>query len=251
MFVTAADFANVPYKLPGITAVGASTAFAGFVANAEDEWLRKLVGNLFYDALIAGTNALPATWTSTTVYAINDLSVYGSKVWKALVAGTLPAPSEGMNWTANPNPSVDRWLVLRDGENYQVASIPSCPTFRWVGLEKMETPLIFSLWLKASTRSNTGQGVVVSESENSELVNPGVEIAQAWNKYYKITVGNSLSGYYGRVQRCFSLINTFYGYLVAKAADFDDVITDGSYDSFLSYIQNQYQSPGRMNIFDI
>lgn len=239
MFVTAADFGNIPYSLPGLDKPGASDAFAQFIVDSEDEWLRKLVGNLFYDAMIAGVDALPVTWSGVTSYHLNDLVVYASKVWKSLSDPNLNhVPVEGANWTANPNPLIDRWLKLRDGENYQIATINQCPTFQWAGMAKMVQPLIFSLWVKTTTRANSGQGIVVASNENSELVSPGYEIVKAWNRYYKIAVGNGMA-------------NSFYGYLTARATVFDDVVIDGSYENFLTYLQNQYRSPGRMNEFDI
>jgi len=247
MFITAADFGDIPYNLPGITKAGAVDTFTQFITDMEDEWLRKLVGNLFYDAMVAGVGALPATWTATKVYVINDLAVYQSKVWKALAAGVLPAPIVGVNWALNPDPLVDRWLLLRDGKSYKIASIPSCPTFNWVGMRRMIQPLIYSLWLRITTRSNTGQGIVVSANENSELVSPGYEIVKAWRIYTRVA---SKAFGFSRLQ-ILSVENSFYGYLVANATNFNDVVTDGSYIDFLTYIQNQFNSPGRMNEFDI
>lgn len=251
MFVTADDFGDVPYAIPGLSKPGISETFASFIDDEEDEQLRKLVGVLFYDALKAAIEALPDDWAVTITFAINDTTIYNSQVWKALVA--IPAaptntpPVAGVSWSLVVDPLVDRWIKLRDGENYQIGSITKCPTFRWGGMGEMVRPMIYSLWLGFNARSNTGQGVVVSANENSELVSSAYEIAKAWRKYYKLA---------GKKYRYFgcnviAVENTFYGYIVAVAANFNDVITDNSYDTFLQYIQNQFRSPGTMNEFDI
>lgn len=254
MFVDADDFAVLPYLLPGLTGEGAVNTFPLFVAEQEEVELRKLVGNLFYSAMAAAMNALPADWNGTTTAYLTGATVISAKqVWEALQdipadAGNV-APVAGPLWSVVVNPSVDRWVLLRDGADYQ---IETQPTYNWVGMTKLVKPMIFSLWLKNNTRSVTTQGVVVASMENSELVLPA-EISKMWNIYKQIAVGIGTNGrqWFGVTWRNYSVVNTFYGYLTAVAADFDDIITDDSYDSFIDYIQQQFCSPGRMNDFDI
>lgn len=247
MFVTVNNFANVPYKLPGLTG-GTLAAFNQFIADQESEQLRKLVGNLFYDAMVTGIGGLPNDWDDTNKYMTNDQSIYNGAVWKSTIDDNLGNTPGVIGWVLNPNPLVDRWIPLRDGSNYQIATITNCPTFRWAGMDKLVTPMIYSLWLPVSIRSNSGQGIVISANENSVLVNPEYEISKSWRSYY-ITAGKTLH-YFNRKQ--VDIQNSLYGYLVAVAANFNDIVTDASYPDFLTYIQNQFSSPDYgPNAFDL
>lgn len=250
MFVEAEDFSVLPYLLPGLTGEGAVNTFPTFVSEQEEVELRKLFGNLFYSAMVAAINALPDDWNGVEEsYLIGATVVSDKAVWIALVdiaadAGNV-APVAGPLWAVVVNPLIDRWILLRDGDDYQINSLP---TYNWVGMKKLVKPMIFSLWLKTNIRSVTNSGVSVSVGENAEAVTP-IEISKMWNAYKQTAVGlgrNWTGGW-----RNYSYVNTLYGYFIAVASDFDDIITDGSFSTFLQYIQSEFQSPGSMNDFDI
>lgn len=241
MFVVASDFASLEFQLPGLTGEGAINTFPDFVTKQEEKELRKLLGNLFYDALADGINDLPAAWVQKITpngYAINATVLYQSAVWKSLTADNIAVVVEGINWTKVVNLTVDRWIALNEGAEYKISG--DRRTFKWVGMTQMVVPMIYSLWLRFSARQTTTQGVVTSTKENSSVVSSAEEIARGWNEYHKLSTWN-----------CRSHEDTLYGYLISNSADFDDLITDGSYDDFNAYLLNEFSSPGRLNIFDI
>jgi len=90
-----------------------------------------------------------------------------------------------------------KWLDLRDGVRYQYLT----NTYEWVGLNKMLTPFIFSMWLRDNYDNYSNSGVSISNNENSNVVSPDLRIVQAWNKFYS---------YLGRCDRN---VNTLHGFL--------------------------------------
>lgn len=241
MFVVAGDFNQVPYNLPDVEE---SNSFADFVSEQEEQYLRPLFGNLFYDALVSALNAMPATWVQPVDpahgYDTDSLVVFGNSIWKSLIDDNDNPVVEGIDWTVEDEDN--RWLVFKSGANYSAQG----RAFIWKGMKAMVKPLIYSLWSNDSASIQTSLAVIIPTTENSEVVSPGTMTTKAWNTWHDIAVGVN-NNEFAR-----SETDSCYGYLVSVAASFNDLVTGYSaYDNFAAYLHREYKSPGRVNVFDI
>lgn len=80
---------------------------------------------------------------------------------------------------------------------------------RWVGMEKMLTPYIYSENLRDQVVSLSGVGLVVANSENSTVVSPATKMCDAYNAFVRLC-GDSCKRK-----------NTMYGFLHDN--DFEDI----------------------------
>lgn len=245
MFVVATDFDVAPFSLPGLNKVG--NTFSLFVTDQEEEKLRLLLGNLFFEAFKAGIEALPAAWVNNNApgYAIDAVVYRSNHVWKSLQAANInhdPAdPDESAWWQVVVNPLVDRWISLRSGSDY----LYNGDQQQWVGMIKLVKPLIYSLWIADGANSVMQSGVSIPKLENSQLVSPADRICDAWNKYRLIACGRQV--YHWSRSQC----NSLYGYLNSVASDFDDLVEDTDDEDFASYLLRTFTSPQRMNSFGL
>jgi len=235
MFLDAQDFDLLPYSIPNLDS---SNTFNVFVDKTEKDFLKKILGVLFFDSLVEGVEALPNEWDAEAEYEIGNEVVYGNDIFESLINDNLGnLPVEGVNWTQLP---VNKWLLLTNGGNYT----HNGRIYNFSGMVEMLKPLIFSLWMETNTDTLTGVGLVVSNTENSNRAYPGVFISRAWNDFHFKCYGDVND--YGA-----SVANTFYGYLVANAESFDVDIDTDIYDNFASYLSIEFKNVGRKNIFDL
>lgn len=251
MFVTAADFNLQPYNFPNLDKV--PTNFAAFIAQEEERNLRELMGNILYDEFVKQVPLLPSSWVSnnTPGYAINDLVVYGSDIYKSLVVdnlGVIP-DSDGTKWELQ---LANRWLKLMVGDNYLWDTVKQ----KWYGMKELVKPLIYALWLRDQINDNvSAAGVVQAETENSKVVGSGIRFGRAFNRYSELAVGMLPSrvisnlGYWNRSESY--LKNSLFGYLWENSTDFDDLVTDTpAYQTFQNYLSSEFQNPGKVDLFD-
>lgn len=230
MFVTSSNFDILPYSLPNLDKV----SFSDYVDQVEEEALLKLLGRQLYDAFIAG---LPAnTFDATVATVIGTQYAYGNDVWEALTVQTGTAPVAGINWTLVEEDN--KWLELKNGAEYEYVS----KTWKWIGMAKLLTPFVYSRWVKDNVDSFSGNGVVVPNNENSQIISPIHRISRAHNDYAeKVGVIRGFASAYQlgsyRWNQCFSYEDTLVGFLTAKG--------EGVYDGWT------FESPGLMNIANI
>jgi hypothetical protein len=219
MFVLSSDFDVPPFSLPDL---GSNNSFGDYVDNAEEDILKRLLGKTFYSEFIAALAALPdEEWSSTTTYGNGDTVVDGNDVWTSLQAANLNHPLvEGAWWTLTEQDN--KWLKLKNGADYTYED----DTYEWVGMNKMLIPYIYAMWTKDTYDTHTGNGIVVPDTENGGVINPGRRICAAYNKFSDF------------VGHCYNELNTLYGYLKANDTDFP-----GVYEVF--------KPVGRMNTFDL
>lgn len=201
----------------------------------------KLFGYEFWTAFKDGLNALPSAWAVATAYGIGAEVVYGNDIWQSLVnPNTGNVPVAGMNWAlveAN-----NRWLLLKNGAAYTYRDI----NYKWVGMEKLCKPMIYSLWLRDGVDNVvTGAGNVKANAENATVVSPNLRIVNAWNQYDNLAVGP-----WATVPYRIAWIDSLFGYLLANSTTFDDV-APAAYVDFLAYLNNGFRAPGRQNVFDL
>jgi hypothetical protein len=230
-FVVPSDFNIVPYNIPNLSAE--LDTFLPFVIREEKKELRKILGNMLYDAFMEGLEELPDEWEATNDpgYNLDDLVVYQSDIWKSLQNTNLNnIPEEGAFWTLQPK---DRWLELRDGADY----LYKTKTFRWPGFTGdggAFVPFIHSKWIADTALNNTGNGRTDSNLENSIKISPARIIAKHYNEYSRL-VGN----------RC-ELMDTLYGYLYNSTDKYLDVVVS-EYTTIQEYLRCMFQDPERKN----
>ena len=168
---------------------------------------------------------------------INSFNAYvvreEEKILKSLFGVTLyNSFIEGLD-TDYPD---EVWLKLRDGDTYIIDG----KTYEWVGLNKTLVPFIFAMWTRDNYHRQSGVGTVKGKAENAKVVNPGREIAIAYNEF---------SHYVGN---CHDRKNTLYGYLsvMGGLGTFDGTFDD-SFDTFDQYFDFVFKDPGRMNTMNI
>lgn len=236
MFVIAGDFDLQPYNLPNLDQVESN--FQSFIDEREEYELSKAFGVTLWEALKAGMNALPADWAAETAFVIGNLTVYGNKIYKALVDNTNIVPtSDPVTWEEQPD---DRWLLLREGGTYKLENDNT--TFKWIGMKQLVKPMIYSLWLRYDVDNQvTGIGNVKGKAENSTVVSPNVRICDAWNAY----AYNVLNA------TCWirPTLGDLYGYLVANESAFLSDVPD--YTSMEEYLFEQTITPKRQNPFGL
>lgn len=247
MFVTAEDFDLQPYNIPNLDKV--EDNFASFIDREEEKRLRKLFGNMFYDAFVAGLAALPPQWEQTITpdgYDLNDLVVNGSNIYKSLTADNVALTSDVASWEVQ---AANRWLLLREGGAYLYYNRPQ----KWYGMKRLVTPLIYAMWVRYDVHRLTGMGVVASmKSENANTVGVAQTIVQAYNEYSDFAVGDCyVSDFLFPVRRLWpELENSLFGYLYINSADFDDVVAS-AFSDFKSYLIYSFIHPGKMNAFGL
>jgi hypothetical protein len=232
MFVATQDFDQLPFNLSGLSDLSAGV-FDSFVSYNEEEKLRDLLGGLFYDALVAGFNELPALYQSGT-YPIDELVIYvadnKADIYKSLENSNTSLPTDATKWEKQP---LNRWARLVYGDTY----LYDDRLKKWYGMNRMVVPLIYSLWTKYTFDNQTGSGIVVAAKENATVISPNRRIIRGWNKFAE------LAGSHCEVQ------NTLYGFLYYSEYFNDDVAA--SYHDMSSYLSYEFCSPGYMNNFGL
>ena len=237
--IVASDFDVVPFALPNLDK--APNSFANFVDANIEEQLRKVLGDFFYDAFINGLALLPA-WVqkvSPAGYAIGAQVSIGNDVWESLTADNVALIVEGINW--HKVEINNRWLVLKNGADYTYNSFPR----KWVGMHKMLVPMIYSLYTAANVKQQTSLGIVVANSENSEVVSAGDNIVRGWNKYADFICGSERWGFYR------GMFMGLHGYLYSVKADFDDLFAVNAYKTMQVYLDTEFCPPVPQNVFDL
>jgi len=117
-----------------------------------------------------------------------------------------------------------KWANLVNGNTYTYND----KTYKWVGLNKLLVPAIYSQWLGDTFDKLTNIGVGINSKDNFTVINPALRISRAWNLYAEMC-GSS-----------YCQQDTLFGYLQANASDFTDY-----WDSYF----NQY--PGTKNVLDL
>jgi hypothetical protein len=232
MFVATQDFDQLPFNLSGLSDLSAGV-FDSFVSYNEEEKLRDLLGSLFYDALVAGFNSLPALYQSGT-YPIDDLVIYvadnKADIYKSLENSNTALPTDATKWEKQP---LNRWARLVYGDTY----LYDDRLKKWYGMNRMVVPLIYSLWTKYTFDNQTGSGIVVAAKENATVISPNRRIICGWNKFAE------LAGSHCEVQ------NTLYGFLYYS--EYFNVDVAASYNDMSSYLSYEFCSPGYMNNFGL
>lgn len=161
-------------------------------------------------------------------------ALLGETFYAAFVQGiaVLPTPEQ-------------RWIDLRDGVKYIGPN--GQIKYTWVGMKKLMRPYIVAMWTKASYDSNSGIGVVVPKAENGEVKNPSARIVERYNEFSEY-VDDDHDGYYGFRNYNY---NTLYAYLYYTHELYNDVVTPDGYSNFRYYLSENFQCPGRMNVFGL
>lgn len=230
MFVVAQDFNRLPYNLM-IESANEST-FQDFVNYHEEERLRKLLGNLFYDSMVTGFNALPAVYSEGT-YTIDQLVIYVSAskadIYKSLENDNTALPTDATKWEKQP---LNRWARLVYGDTYEYFDHEQ----KWYGMNRLVKPLIYSLWTEYNYDAQLNSGVVVSTKENSSVISPNQRIIRGWNEFANWAGSNC------------DVENTLFGFLYYCGYFDDDVV---GYSDMKNYLSFQFCDPGKMNLFDL
>jgi len=214
MFVISSDFDVPPFNLPSL---GSNNSFGDFVDNVERGVLKKLLGMIFYNQLVAG---MVDTWLSTTTYGNGDTVAVGNDVWTSLQSSNLNQPvQEGAWWTLTREDDI--WLTLINGAEYEYNNV----TYEWVGMKKMLVPYVWYRWVKDTQYGYQSDiGEVQPDIENGQVINPGVRLSTAYNLFSKIAGGK------------YCRENTMYGFLQANRDDYEDFT---------------YTPQGRINTFNL
>lgn len=231
MFVVASDFDLPPYLLPSLKS-NEQQMFDNFIAQEETRALKDVLGDDLYNAFVTG---ITPEWSATAATVIGQQYAYGNDIWEALTVQTGIAPVEGPDWTQVEEDN--RWLLLKNGSTYMVGD----KKYRWVGMKEALKPLIYSLWAEHLSVSLTHQGFTVPKTENSISVPSISFVCRAWNDYARY-IGYECEPY-----------NTLWGYLYytnMSSGVFDDTF-DETFDTFVDYLNYEFQWPGRKNEFGI
>jgi hypothetical protein len=238
MFVTQDDFNLIPFNLIGLPEDG---TFQDYVDAQEEERLRKLLGNIFYDAFADAVNALPDEYDATAEYATDDEVRSGIVVWKSLVDANMSELVEGANWTATTTADQLRWLKLINGATY----VFNYRTYKWYGMKALVKPLIAALWMSDNSAGMSNTGKSVPNIENAVNMDAQPEICRAWNRYQELACGKCI--YY---PYWVSNDDSLYGYLYSVTDDFTDSVGT-YYTSLIAYLSENFRNPRRMNQFGI
>lgn len=248
MFVVAQDFNRLPFNLAGLDDLSPNV-FDDFVTYHEEEQLRKLLGNLFYDALAEGFKSLPSVYESGLTYSVNDKVVYVNgnvaDIYKSLANTNTFLPTDASKWEKQP---FDRWARLVYGDEYLYYTRPQ----KWYGFNRLVVPLIYSLWVKFTYNNQTSSGVVTLSPENSVVVSPAQRIARAWNKYANLCAGDLPNIVDLNYPVWPELENSLFGYLYMTSGNFDDLVSNiAGFGSFRAYLAYSFNYPGKTNVFGI
>jgi len=247
--VTSADFDTKPWQLQGLADAGSS--FDDFVTYNQNEILLKLLGQTLYDAFSAGVAALPGLWVGTNNpgYALNAQVVYGTHIYKSLIANNLNIipTSDITKWQ---DMGVNRWAQLLYGDNYTISS----RNYNYAGVKAFITPYIYAMWLlKESTSVVSTGGVVSANSENSSSITPSIKVMQAYIAFKRLVMNGyttlRLFFYYAACR--FHAQGTLFGFLFANdAVYYDDVKIEGD-SSTVAYLNAHFVPLGSLNDFDL
>lgn len=251
MFVIAEDFDRLPFNITGLDKLSAGV-FDDFVSYHEEENLRKLLGNLFYDAFVDGLNALPSglgLWASQNytagqqvVFVVENVA----DIYQCILNTTANQdPTNTTYWAKQP---VNRWVRLKFGDSYLYYGRPQ----KWYGMKRLVTPLIYSLYSKYTYDNQTGSGVVVTNNENSVTVSPATRIARAWNNYCRLCAGDFPNIVDPNYLVWPELENSLFGYLYLNSETWDDLVVNVSgFGNFKAYLAYSFNYPGKTNVFGI
>lgn len=132
----------------------------------------------------------------------------------------------------------DRWLYLKNGRDYQYLG----HTRKWVGMAALLKPYIYAQWLRFGAELLTGNGPVVSATENGTVVSSATLLSRAYNDFAR-KAGHPDNW-------CDDpCINTLYGFLFTSEEMYEDSI-DG-YSSVKAYIEENFKDPSTLNEFGI
>ena len=244
MFVTGEDFKRQPFVL-NLTNLDAGE-FQDFVDYHEEENLRKLLGNLFYDAFADADSGLPDLFQAGN-YSIVDEVVYivdnVADVYQCTTNTSGQLPTDTAYWAKQP---ANRWVRLKFGDKYMYYGRPQ----KWYGMNRLCVRLIYSLWLKYSYDKVTTGGVVQTQNENSVTISPSVRIARAWNEYCRLCAGDFPNVVDPNYLMWPELENSIFGYLYLNSETWDD-LTVGvpGFNSFKAYLAYSFNYPGKTNVF--
>lgn len=228
MFTTLADFVIPPYVIPQQPedADGKET----FLQLQEKEKLTDLLGSLFYKAMKAGVEALPAVWSAATDYAVDVLVVVDGDIYKSLQTPNLnkTPEDEAAYWELQP---VNKWLRLKVGDVYDDQNGVEND---WPGMKAMCVPMLHACYLGGYASYMASLGVAVAEVENGSVVDPNELMSAHWSKYNRIAS---------------SCRDSLFGYLYNNAENFDEDVTAKGYTSFTDYLASNFELPGFMNTF--
>lgn len=251
MFVVASDFNRLPFNLTGLNKVGAD--FADFVTYYEEENLRELLGNTFYDALAAAFVSIPLVFDVAHAYLVGDKVVYVSgnvaDIYICIQNGTGQNPvTAPLYWTIQPNDASKRWARLVFGDVYLYYNRPQ----KWYGMNRLVVPLIYALWTKYTYDNQTTMGVATSKKENSVVVSPAPRIARAMNKYADLCAGDWPDILNPAAVIWPELENSLFGYLYLNSATWDNLVGPSmGFNDFKSYLAYSFVYPGYTNSYGI
>jgi hypothetical protein len=229
MFVTVQDFIAPPYDLPNLDG---HASFLNTADAEEKRALRKILGGLFYDALVAGMTVLPADWVNTAPYLVGGKVCYGSEIYQAVNNNTGSVPGTNGDWAVQPD---DRWLKLREPAKY---TDQDNKTRDWFGMKAAFVPYIHQWWITDGVDQVSGLGTSQSNAENATIVNPFRRICSSFNRYSDV-IGD----------KC-NKVDTLYGYLFFSGITFADIVTN-EYGDIQKYLSENFKSPGRKNAFNL
>lgn len=251
MFVVASDFDRLPFNLTGLNKVGAE--FLDFVSYYEEENLRILLGNTFYDALATAFVSLPTLYVAATAYTVGQRVVYVDQnvadIYICIQDGAGKTPSASpAYWTKQNVLAEYRWARLVYGDMYLYYNRPQ----KWYGMKRLIVPLIYALWTKFTYDNQTTMGVSTSKKENSVVVSPAVRIARAMNKYADLCAGDWPDVLNPAAVIWPELENSLFGYLYLNSTTWDYLVGPSmGFNDFKSYLAYSFEYPGYTNSFGI
>jgi len=251
MFLTSTDFYIAPYLIP--TQAENTNGINAYIKDTEERMLKKLLGSVFYDALKAGIEALPAEWSATVAYANLSQVVYGSNIYQAnalTIEGEIPGISG--KWDLQP---VNKWLKLSKGNKYDNEGREN----NWDGFVDGLKPYVHSMYLKEYDSTVAPLGVVKAKSQNSEIVSPNQIIVRHYNRFVE-KMGSydgiglyhrdiALTGHFGTLGLYHE--DSLYGYLYSNHASFNAEVQSKGYADFRSYLNTKFYFPEYINSFGL
>jgi hypothetical protein len=247
MFVVAEDFNRQPFNLIGLDSLDTGE-FDDFVSYHEEENLRKLLGNLFYDAFVTGLIGTPELFKAGN-YGIGDEVVYlignVSDVYICIAATAGELPTDAAFWTKQ---AANRWVRLKFGDEYLYYGRPQ----KWYGFNRLVVRLIYGLWMTYTYDKPTAQGVVVTANENSTTTSPSKRIARAMNEYARLCAGDFPNVLDPNYMIWPELENSLFGYLYMNSDTWEDLMVGiPGFNSFKAYLAYSFGWPGKTNVFGI
>lgn len=237
MFVTPQDFIDLPYNLPKMTDAPTQAALTAFINRNEPIELRRVLGGNFYNSMVTGIKALPASYVQATVYGIGAQVLFGSDIYTSLTIGNVGNQPDinPLSWAIQP---ANRWAKLSIGTDYLDIN---GATENWAGMKELVRPMIYGLWLRDDIDTSVqSSGVIQQTSENAKAITSAIRFSDALENYCLLVGGE-----------CQSEVDTLYNYLYNNSALFDDIPTPipmlGS--DFKNYLKVYFTNPGFTNDF--